>query len=236
MEVKGLSDGRWQLQNFPEPCGEVQRLTCLEQNTIKRNLKFCSILLFLEHNLSGNRFPLIGLCYRPKKKAPPMEQIIRGPQDLMLEKAAFSAVLTPHRSLSRTGFIVLMAAISSLSFVAGAVFFMMGAWPIPGFFGLEVLLIYLGFKWNYRTGRAFEAVNIIDHELIISKVDPEGRARHFTFNPYWARLEVEERPGDRVELAVRSHGRRLGFGQYLTSDEKRDFAQALQHALAAYRA
>ena len=165
-----------------------------------------------------------------------MDQIVRGPQDLMLENAEFSAVLTPHRSLSRGGFIVLMAAISIVSFAAGAMFFIMGAWPIPGFFGLDLLLIYIAFKLNYRSGRAFEAVNIIDHELIVSKVDPEGRAKHFTFNPQWARLEMEERPGERVELAMSSHGNRLSFGQYLTADEKRDFAAALRGALANHRA
>ena len=164
-----------------------------------------------------------------------MDQIIRQPQDLMLEKADFSAILTPHRSLSHRGFVLLMAAIATVSFAAGAAFFMMGAWPIPGFFGLDVVLIYVAFKLNYRSGRGFEAVNIIDHQLIVSKVDPDGRARHFTFNPQWARLDVEERPGERVELAISSHGRRLGFGQYLTAEEKRDFAQALRTALATYR-
>ena len=53
----------------------------------------------------------------------------------------FSALLTPHRSLNRTGFLVLMAFVCVVSFAAGMVFLLMGAWPVFGFFGLDVLAI-----------------------------------------------------------------------------------------------
>ena len=56
----------------------------------------------------------------------------------------FSARVTPHRSLNRTGFTVLMAFVGVVSFVAGIAFYLMGAWPVLGFFGLDVLLIYPG--------------------------------------------------------------------------------------------
>ena len=53
----------------------------------------------------------------------------------------FSALLTPHRSLNRTGFVVLMVFLSVVSFAAGLAFLLMGAWPVLGFFGLDVLAI-----------------------------------------------------------------------------------------------
>ena len=166
----------------------------------------------------------------------PKLQNLQRPEDALLEEAEFSAVLTAHRSLSQRGFIILMAAISAVSFAAGYYFFTLGAWPVPGFFGLDVLLIYIAFKLNYRAGRAFEAVNLIDHELILTKVDPNGRVKNYTFNPRWVTFEVEERPGERIELSLSSHGRTTRFAANLTSEEKRDFAQALRGALARYRA
>ena len=39
----------------------------------------------------------------------------------------FSARLTPHRSLSRNGFIALMVFVSVVSFAAGLAFLLMGA-------------------------------------------------------------------------------------------------------------
>ena len=66
----------------------------------------------------------------------------------------FSALLTPHRSLNRTGFLVLMTFIGAVSFIAGMAFLLMGAWPVLGFFGLDVLAIYWAFRINFRSARA----------------------------------------------------------------------------------
>ena len=70
-----------------------------------------------------------------------------------LEPTIFSAVITPHRSLGRVGFLVLMALFGGVSFVAGMVFLLIGAWPVFGFLGLDVLLVYWAFRLNYRAPR-----------------------------------------------------------------------------------
>ena len=54
------------------------------------------------------------------------------------EPKIFSAVITPHRSLGRTGFLLLMLCIGAVSFVCGLLFLVIGAWPVFGFFGLDV--------------------------------------------------------------------------------------------------
>ena len=64
------------------------------------------------------------------------------------EPTLFSAVLTPHRSLGAVGFVVLMSLLSALSFAAGIMFYLIGAWPVVGFLGLDVLLVYLAFRAN----------------------------------------------------------------------------------------
>ncbi len=77
----------------------------------------------------------------------------------------FSALLTPHRSLNRTGFLVLMSVVCVVSFVGGVASVLMGAWPILGFFGLDVLAIYWAFKVNFRRARAYEEISITASEL-----------------------------------------------------------------------
>ena len=74
------------------------------------------------------------------------------------ETVLFSALLTPHRSLNRTGFLLVMAFLSVISFAAGIAFLLMGAWPVLGFFGLDVLAIYWAFRINFRRARACEEV------------------------------------------------------------------------------
>ncbi len=79
------------------------------------------------------------------------------------EPKLFSAELTPHRSLNRTGFLVLMAFLSFVSFAAGVAFWMMGAWPVFGFFGLDVLAVYWAFRINFRHARATEEISVTAH-------------------------------------------------------------------------
>src|SRR5271165_3086223 len=101
----------------------------------------------------------------------------------------FTALLLPHRSLSRKGFIALMTAISTVSFVSGVLFIALGAWPITGFFGLDVLLCYLAFRWNYQSARLSERIDLEESELRLTRVHPSGKAESWSFNPYWVRFE-----------------------------------------------
>jgi uncharacterized membrane protein len=144
----------------------------------------------------------------------------------------FAATITPHRSLDSTGFLILMLAISGLSFVSGVVFLVLGAWPVFGFLGLDVLLVYVAFRANFRAARAYEQVTVTAGELIVRKVSHRGAVREWTLNPLWVRLDriVHEEFGiERLFLV--SRGRRLSIASFLGPDEKASFARALAAAL-----
>ena len=148
----------------------------------------------------------------------------------------FSAIITPHRSLSSTGFLIFMLCIGGISFAAGMVFLMLGAWPVFGFFGLDVLLIYWAFRANYRSARAYEEVTVTATELTVRKISQRGEVREWTLNPVWVRLDriVHEEFGiERLFLV--SHGRRLSIANFLGADEKKSFATALSAALGEAR-
>jgi uncharacterized membrane protein len=148
------------------------------------------------------------------------------------EPALFSAIITPHRSLTPRGFLVLMICLGGLSFASGVIFVSIGAWPVFGFFGLDVLLVYFAFRANFRAARAYEEVTVTPSELTVRKVSHRGGVREFTLNPLWVRLEriVHEEFGiERLFLV--SHGRRLIIAGALGPDEKASFARALSHAL-----
>jgi len=152
------------------------------------------------------------------------------------EPTLFSAVLTPHRSLGRTGFVVLLALIGGISFVAGLVFFIAGAWPVMGFFGLDVLLIYIAFKVSYRTAAAYEQVTMTPSTLTVRKVSHRGRVAEWTLNPVWVRLQREANEEFGIErLFLVSHGRRLPVATFLGPAEKASFANALSAALGEAR-
>lgn len=149
--------------------------------------------------------------------------------------APFRAVLTPYRSLGRTGFIVLMTLLAGTSFLAGIAFLAVGAWPVFGFFGLDVLLVYIAFKASYRSGRAYETVELTESALTVTQVDPAGATRTHEFNPYWVRVRLLELPDGRTDLRLALHGRELPFGRFLTNEERQELADALKGALLAAR-
>lgn len=151
------------------------------------------------------------------------------------EDTAFRAVLYPHRSLSPRGFLLVMSAIGIVSFVAGMVFWWIGAWPVFGFLGLDVLLIYWAFRANYRAARASELVELDHDRLTLTRYDTKGRKIAFDFNPYWVRVHFSELTGGQTKLALTSHGRKVEFGTYLNNDERREFASVLKDRLARAR-
>ena len=152
------------------------------------------------------------------------------------EPTLFSALLTPHRSLNRTGFLLLMGFISAISFIAGLAFLSMGAWPVLGFFGLDVLAIYLAFRVNFHRAAAYEEIVVTPSSLHVRRVTHLGAVSEWTFNPLWVRIDVQESDEFGVErLALVSRGRSLRIASFLGPDEKRSFYNALSGALAAAR-
>jgi uncharacterized membrane protein len=148
------------------------------------------------------------------------------------EPTIFSAVLTPHRSLGNIGFLLVMIVFGGVSFVSGVAFLLMGAWPVFGFFGLDVLLLYWAFRINYRQAKAYEEVTVTPTALKVRKVSYHGVAREWVLNPLWVRLDkvVHEEYG--VErLFLVSRGRELAIASFLGPDEKASFAKALGAAL-----
>jgi len=151
------------------------------------------------------------------------------------QQELFSALLTPHRSLNRTGFLVLMAFLCAISFAAGMVFLLMGAWPVFGFFGLDLLAIWWAFRINFRSARgAREEITVTPSELRVRRVSHRGHVAEWVLNPLWVRLDQTGDAEFGIErLYLVSSGRRVSIGSFLGPDEKASFAKALLAALQA---
>ena len=146
----------------------------------------------------------------------------------------FSARLTPHRSLNRTGFVVLMAFLTAVSFVAGVAFWLMGAWPVFGFFCLDVLVIYWAFRINFRRAAAVEEISVTPSELRVRRISHRGHVVEWVLNPLWVQLDQKTHAEFGIEkLYLVSKGRRVAIASFLGPDEKASFAKALTAALQA---
>jgi uncharacterized membrane protein len=152
------------------------------------------------------------------------------------EPLYFNAQLTPHRSLGRRGFIFLMIAVCAISFIAGLAFYLAGAWPVVGFFGLDVALIYGAFRINYRRARTYETLRLSRSDLLVEHVNHWGQKRIWRFQPYWLQVLMDEPAAGESHLILRSHGQNLEIAGFLPPAERSDLARALRTALARARA
>lgn len=148
---------------------------------------------------------------------------------------AFDAELRPHRSLSPRGFVILLSLVAGVSFVGGMAYLLLGAWPVLGFFGLDVLILWWAFRLNYRSAKAVETLQLSTDALIVRKIAPNGSSQEWRFQPYWLRVMLEEPAPDENRLVLTSHGRSLPIGTFLSARERAELAASLKDALARIR-
>ena len=148
---------------------------------------------------------------------------------------SFERVLLPHRSLPPRGFHLLMLILGLISLAVGVGFVSIGAWPVMGFFGLDVALVYIAFRLNYRSARRSETIRLAGDAFTVEQVDVRGGRRMWRFQPFWLRVILEERGDEWNRLLVASHGRSLVIGDIVTPAARRELAGSIRQALKDWR-
>lgn len=151
------------------------------------------------------------------------------------EPIYMDAVLTPNRSLSERGFLIAMSAIGAVFFFTGLMFWSIGALPVLGFFGLDILAIWLAFRLSFRRQKEETRVTVTARRILLSHRDARGREKLAEVPSAFARVELNEPTGPADWLRI-EHGRTAWvIGRFLTPDERKSFAGALRRALANAR-
>jgi uncharacterized membrane protein len=147
----------------------------------------------------------------------------------------YDVVVRPHRSLSPTGFWIIMGILATWSFAGGIVFLIVGAWPVLGFIGIDVALVWWAFKASYGD-RTHERLRLAGGTLTVHRVDKRGVEEQFAFPSYWVRVQLQETDDGRGVLALSSHGRHLVIGAFLAPEQRAALAASLSAALARAQA
>lgn len=149
------------------------------------------------------------------------------------ERPVFDATITPYRSLGQDGFRIVMTLICMISVAASIPFMVLGAWPVAGFFGLDLIALFIAFKANFNAARAFERIVVTPLEVLLRKVSHHGREKIWRSNPAWTKLEREDDEDyGLLELSLVSRGQRTVIASALSPQEREGFARALGTALA----
>ncbi len=149
----------------------------------------------------------------------------------------WQAELTPHRSLSKRGFLLLMGLVIAVNLVVGAVFTAIGAWPVAGFAGLDVLIVWWAFRANFASARKIERISITEHELVVERQQGGNPPEQQRFVRRWTRVELDEDHERELigRLMLVSGRTRLAIGDFLAPAERKSLAAALSRAIAIPR-
>ncbi len=155
--------------------------------------------------------------------------------DTPSDKVFFAATVAPHRSLPPRGLTWIMGVLIGFAFCSSLGFVLAGAWPVTGFFGLDIALLYFAFRVSYRSARQREVLRLTQQALEVERVGVRGERQHWRFEPAWLRVTIDENEQGRGQLLLSSHGRTVGLAAFLNSDERRRLAESLKAALRHWR-
>ena len=144
----------------------------------------------------------------------------------------YQATLYPNNSLSPRGFRILISLMGGLFFIVGLTFLSMGAWPVSGLLGLDLLLIYWAFQHNFRENRLRELVVVDDETIKLKRVTPAGGEQEWSFASYWARIEREHDQHQAcTALRLSTHGEGIRFATFLLPEEREELADEISRHL-----
>jgi uncharacterized membrane protein len=145
----------------------------------------------------------------------------------------WTITLTPHRSLSRQGFVAVMVVVILANIIVGTLFFVLGAWPVLGFMGLDVLLVWWAFRRNNADSAVGERLVARGDTLHLERFSRNGVEVPETFNRPWVSVEIEQDVARELtgQLFLRSHGIRHEIGSFLGAEERLSLAQMLRRCV-----
>ena len=152
--------------------------------------------------------------------------MIASPDDLL-----FEAEITPHRSLSTRGLTLVLGFLGIVSLAVTTLFWALGAWPIAGFNGAEMILAALLLRLHIRSRRTREVLLLTASDMRILRFDETGARTERALPAAWLNVILEERSGRVSALYLATHGRAEEIARVHGEDEKRDLAAALRAAL-----
>jgi uncharacterized membrane protein len=155
--------------------------------------------------------------------------------DTPSDKVIFATTVAPYRSLPPRRLTWIMAALVAFAFSSSIGFVLAGAWPVTGFFGLDIALLYLAFRLSYRSARQRESLRLTQQALDVERVGIRGERQRWRLEPTWLRVTIEENEQGRGRLLLSSRGKTVGLGAFLGAEERRRLADDLKAALRRWR-
>jgi uncharacterized membrane protein len=148
---------------------------------------------------------------------------------------AWSVTLTPHRSLDGPAFKILFGWVILLNLIIAAFFYRLGAWPVFGFLGIDVALVWWAFKANTKAAQCSERIIITGDDVRLFKQTRQDPPTETQFNRRWLRIVLEYDTARELvgRLLLVSSGKATEIASFLGAEERESLAAELKRAIAS---
>jgi uncharacterized membrane protein len=134
-------------------------------------------------------------------------------------------------SLSPAGRILAFGSLAVVTVVISLGFAMHGAWPVVPFAGLECLGLYIAYRWLKRHQDDYQCVSI-DGERVVVETREGSEVRRSAFSRAWAQVVIEDAADGQSGVFIRSHGRAVEIGKWLTGEARMETARRLKRQIS----
>jgi uncharacterized membrane protein len=145
------------------------------------------------------------------------------------------AVISPHRSLSRRGFIILISILTLINAVTAMVFVALGAGPVPVFLALDVVAVVVAFAISRRSAMRTERIQVSAREVRVMLATSRGVQTVWSSPTAFTRVTLLGEAEDERDLRLRLSNREVAVAGALSRRERLDFCQALDGAIMRAR-
>ena len=146
------------------------------------------------------------------------------------EPEEFTHEVVRKSSLSQSGRTLALALMGGTTLSLGlGISIYYGAWPVLPYSGLEIFVLWFGFRWIAGHDGDYERITVTRTELL-HETQIRQRVRRRRWNLQWSVLLWRVR-GCRVELKIRSHGREVEIGRMMMDEDRSRLAERLRGLL-----
>jgi len=149
-----------------------------------------------------------------------------------VENAAdFAFVARRNNSLSLGGRFLVLGFLAVVLLAISLGFALKGAWLVFPFAGLDILAVYLAFRYVAQRADDYECIAFHDDNIVVER-HRKGKPERFEFNRHWVQVTfIAAQRGERPGLLLRSHGKEVAFGAHLTGEQCAAVARQLKEHL-----
>ncbi len=145
--------------------------------------------------------------------------------------ADFTVVARRNNSLTPGGRFLVLGSLAVVVLAISLGFALSGAWLVFPFAGLDILVVYLAFRYVEKQTGDYECIEIRG-DLVVLESQHGKRIERFEFNRHWVQVSHTAPCGrGRGRLVLRSHGREVEFGVHMNGEQRAALACRLKEHL-----